>query len=231
MYNLRDSVSPRCPFFHTQIIIRRRVDFWAVVLYNTQKGGITMPEKSLDRRARMTRKILKQSLIELMKTKHLHEISIKKICETADINRSTFYHHYESQYDLFNDILNDLGYEIIEIVKNHHMSEDWTRNILCDALTYIENNRDMILVILSENSDFSVGERLTSYVEKFVNTSIETSSEIAKYSVQFATAGMTSVVWQWLNKEDRIPAADLAAMISSLLAPSIGRFTLFPFKN
>lgn len=190
-----------------------------------------MPVKSLDRRARMTREILKQSLIELMKTKPIHEISIKKICETADINRSTFYHHYDSQFELFNDILNDIGYDIIEIVKKHHNSDDWMKQILCDAFIYIENKRETILVILSENSGFSVGERLTDYVERFVNTSLENSSEIAKYSVQFATAGMTSVVWQWLKKEDRIPAKELANMIAALLMPSIGRFSLFPFNN
>lgn len=188
-----------------------------------------MPVKSLDRRAKMTRKILKQSLIDLMKKKPIHEISIKKICETADINRSTFYHHYDSQFDLFDDILNDIGYDIIEIVKNHHNSENWMKNILIDAFTYLESNRETILVILSENSGFSVGERLTSYIERFVNTSLEPSSEIAKYCVQFATAGMTSVVWQWLSKEDRMSAKDLAEMVSHLLMPSIGRFTLFPF--
>ncbi|MBQ5591847.1 MAG: TetR/AcrR family transcriptional regulator [Clostridia bacterium] len=190
-----------------------------------------MPVKSLDRRARMTREILKQSLIELMKTKPIHEISIKKICETADINRSTFYHHYDSQFDLFNDILNDIGYDIIEIVRNNHRSESWMKNILRESFVYIENHRDTILVILGENSGFSVGERLTTYVEKFVNTSLENSSEIAKYSVQFAVAGMTSVIWQWLNKEDRLPAEDLANMVNALLAPSIGRFSLFPFNN
>ena len=190
-----------------------------------------MPVKSLDRRARMTREILKQSLIELMKTKHIHDISIKKLCETADINRSTFYHHYDSQFDLFNDILNDIGYDIIEIVRSHHKEDEWMKKILCDSFTYLENNRETILVILSENSGFSIGERLTSYVERFVNTSLETSSEIAKYSVQFAVAGMTSVVWQWLNKEDRLPATDVANMVSALIMPSIGRFSLFPFNN
>lgn len=196
-----------------------------------RKEAHFMPVKSLDRRARMTREILKQSLIELMKTKPIHEISIKKICETADINRSTFYHHYDSQFDLFNDILNDIGYDIIEIVRNNHSSENWMKNILRESFVYIENHRDTILVILSENSGFSVGERLTTYVEKFVNTSLENSSEIAKYSVQFAVAGMTSVIWQWLNKEDRLPAEDLANMVNALLAPSIGRFSLFPFNN
>ena len=189
-----------------------------------------MPVKSLDRRARMTRELLKQSLIELMKEKHIHDISIKKICETADINRSTFYHHYNSQFELFEDILNDIGKDLTLIIRTHNSSPNWMQNILTDAFTYIEDRRETFIVILSENSGFSVGEKLTHYVERFVNTTTESSSEIAKYCAQFATAGMTSVVWQWLNKEDRMPAKDLAEMISHLLLPSIGRFTLFPLQ-
>ena len=38
-----------------------------------------------DRRVKMTKKILKEALIEIMHTKPIHEISIKKICETAFI--------------------------------------------------------------------------------------------------------------------------------------------------
>lgn len=189
-----------------------------------------MPEKSLDRRAKMTRELLKQSLIELMKDKPIHEISIKKICETADINRSTFYHHYDSQYELFNDILNDVGDDITEMVKKHNSSPNWMSNILVDAFTYIENRSEMFLVILSENSGFSVGETLTSYVERFINTASESSSEIVNYCAQFATAGMTSVIWKWLNTEDRMPAKDLGNMIATLLTPSLGRFTLFPLQ-
>jgi AcrR family transcriptional regulator len=189
-----------------------------------------MPVKSLDRRAKMTRKILKQSLIELMKKKPIHEISIKKICETADINRSTFYHHYESQFELFDEILNDIGIDIYEMVKKHSSSPDWMTLILEDAFTYIEDHRETFLVILSENSGFSVGENLTQYVERFVNTTSEDSSEISKYCAQFATAGMTSVIWKWLNTEDRMSAKDLARMISTLLAPSLARFTLFPIQ-
>ncbi len=186
--------------------------------------------KSLDRRAKMTRELLKQSLIELMKDKPIHEISIKKICETADVNRSTFYHHYDSQYELFNDLLSDIGSEITEMVRTHSGSPNWMNNILIDAFTYIENHRDTFLVILSENSGFSIGETLTSFVERFVNVTSENSNEFEKYCTQFATAGMTSVVWKWLNAEDRMSAKDLGNMIASLLLPSLGRFTLFPLQ-
>lgn len=189
-----------------------------------------MPTKSLDRRAKMTRELLKQSLIELMKDRPIHEISIKKICETADINRSTFYHHYDSQFELFNDILNDIGNDIAQTIKSHQSSSTWLKDILNDAFTYIENRREMFLVVLSENSGLSVGETLTSYVERFINMSSEPSNEIVNYCTQFATAGMTSVVWKWLNHEDRMPAKDLANMVAALLTPSIGRFSLLPLQ-
>ena len=62
-----------------------------------------------DRRIKMTKRILKDALIDLMRTKHINEISIKKICETADVNRSTFYHHYQSPEELYDDIINDIS--------------------------------------------------------------------------------------------------------------------------
>lgn len=188
-----------------------------------------MPVKSLDRRARMTREILKQSLIELMHDKPIHEISIKKICETADVNRSTFYHHYDSQYELFNDILNDVGNDISEIVKKHLNTSDVLKLSLIEIFTYIEKNQELFLVIFCENSGFSVGETLTSYVEHFFRVNDAVTSEIAKYYLQFATAGMTSVIWQWLNAEERMSATELANVITHILAPSFSKLVFLPF--
>ena len=187
-----------------------------------------MPVKSLDRRAKMTREILKQSLIELMRDKPIHEISIKKICETADVNRSTFYHHYDSQYELFNDILNDIGNDISDMVKRQLSGPDWVKGILAEAFTYIEKHRETFLVILSENSGFGVGETLVSYVECFITPNAGSSNELIEYCTQFATAGMTSVVWKWLNKEDRMSATDLANMVAQLISPGISRFSVLP---
>ncbi|MEE0981771.1 MAG: TetR/AcrR family transcriptional regulator [Acutalibacteraceae bacterium] len=189
-----------------------------------------MPEKPLDRRAKMTRELLKQSLIELMKDRPIHEISIKKICETADINRSTFYHHYDSQYELFNEILNDVSHEIAQIVAKHQTSIVWLEEILCEALTYVDVNKDTILVILGDNSGFSVGESFASLIDRFIDTSSEQSNEALKYCIQFAAAGMTTVVWNWLNAQNRMSAQELAHMMTVLLKPSIGRFTLFPLQ-
>lgn len=48
-----------------------------------------------DARIRYTRQTIQQVFIDLLKQKPLGKITVKEICEKAQINRSTFYKHYE----------------------------------------------------------------------------------------------------------------------------------------
>lgn len=45
-----------------------------------------------------------QSLSRLMQTKPVQNITVREITEHADINRSTFYLHYQDVYDLVTQI-------------------------------------------------------------------------------------------------------------------------------
>ena len=69
-----------------------------------------------DRRVRYTRKVMKDSLLELLLEKPIEKVSVKEICERADINRSTFYVHYGSAAELYDDAKNDL-YEEVRMAK------------------------------------------------------------------------------------------------------------------
>src|SRR5262245_60027600 len=58
-----------------------------------------------DPRARCTRQMLQQAMMELMKEKQFSEISIQDITSRADVNRATFYAHFYDKYDLVNAII------------------------------------------------------------------------------------------------------------------------------
>lgn len=178
-----------------------------------------------DRRVRMTKMLLKQSLIEIMREKSIHEISIKDICGGADINRSTFYRHYNTQYELYDEVLDDITKDIGEIYISCS-GEDYTaQNFLTEILKYIEENRDTFLVILSGHGNVSVGETFNRFTSRFIDT--ESSSELKVYIVQFIAAGMTSLIWTWLNKEKRRSAEDVALIISSVMTHGIRRSVNF----
>ncbi len=46
---------------------------------------------------------MNEALISLLEKKNLEFITVKEICETAGVNRSTFYLHYETISDLMNE--------------------------------------------------------------------------------------------------------------------------------
>ena len=70
------------------------------MVYPTKTGEMAMKNNKEDRRVKYTKMVLKESLIDLLSKKDISCITIKQICEEADINRATFYTHYSDQFDL-----------------------------------------------------------------------------------------------------------------------------------
>ena len=178
-----------------------------------------MEKKPDGRRVRMTKMLLKNALIDIMKTKSIHLVSIKEICEEADVNRSTFYRHYNTQYELYDDIIEDLAADISGIYKDDYTTVDF----LTKVLEYIESKRDTFLVILSDNGKVSLGEAFVLFTGRFINH--DNSSELVNYVMGFIAAGFTSTVWTWLNKENRRPASEVARMLHNLMMHGLGRVT------
>ena len=63
-----------------------------------------MAEQKLNRRVQYTRRALREALIDLVSEKPLANITITDICARADINRSTFYLHYQGVHELLGEI-------------------------------------------------------------------------------------------------------------------------------
>ena len=63
--------------------------------------------KRQDRRTVYTVNVIKDSFLELIQNNPYSKITIKKICQTADISRSTFYLHFDSINDVLNAVLDD----------------------------------------------------------------------------------------------------------------------------
>ena len=69
-------------------------------------------KKREDQRITLTKKLLRDSLVELLNEKSIYKITIRELCEVAGINRSTFYRYYENQFSL----LGEMEGEIVDII-------------------------------------------------------------------------------------------------------------------
>ena len=66
-----------------------------------------------------------------------------------------------------------------------------------------------------------MGETFTRFTNRFI--SLENDSTLKIYLVQFVAAGMTSLIWTWLNQEKRYSADDVAVLISSIMTHGLKR--------
>jgi AcrR family transcriptional regulator len=68
----------------------------------------------MDLRIRKTKNSIINSFIEIRSKKELERITVKELCEAAQINKSTFYSHYHDIYELSEELETEVVQSIIE---------------------------------------------------------------------------------------------------------------------
>ncbi len=176
-------------------------------------------EKREDRRILMTKRMLKAALIEMLKDKDIYHISIRELCEKADVNRTTFYKYYGSQFDLLADMENDLLMFMTQVIKKN---EENPKKVIIAACEYLEENQEFAKLIINNNVDPTFANRLFSVEvirESFMHRFSANKSEVEQeYIYHFLTYGIFRVVCVWLNKEKRESPQMLAKLIERMLS-------------
>lgn len=80
---------------------------------------------------RRTRKLLRESLIELIEERGFDALTISEITERAMVSRAAFYRHYQDKYDLVEQIFAEamctLSSAVDELGPERHPPEVWVR--------------------------------------------------------------------------------------------------------
>lgn len=159
-----------------------------------------------DRRVRKTRDLLKKSLISIMKEKNINSITVKELCEKADINRGTFYLHYVDVFNILEEIEKELFEEFHNMILSHEISKDKieTKAILEDIFTFIANNSDFCIIVLCERGDVGFVKKIVSIIyEKGYNdwTNIfkQNDKDLFNKYYSFILYGAIGLIDHWLK--------------------------------
>lgn len=165
--------------------------------------------KKDNRRVVMTKRIIKDVFIEMLEKKSIQKIYVRELCVKADINRSTFYKYYESQYDLLAEIENDLLIEIEEKCKD-------TDNIkgLNNILQYISGNKKTYKVIFNANIDPMFPKKLLNLpiITEIMNNKLVNKNE-NKYKKIYILEGGYHVILKWLNNDCRESPEEITRLV------------------
>ncbi|WP_406866430.1 TetR/AcrR family transcriptional regulator [Priestia megaterium] len=136
--------------------------------------------KKVDRRIRKTRKAIITAYLSLLEEKNMHAVSVSDITERADINRATFYAHYEDKQQLqeqsIKEILDDLE-EAIEIDESGERSAEFSLTMLHEIFQRMFENiyihREFYAVMLGEHGPSIFAEKLQDIIRTYTQKGLE----------------------------------------------------------
>ena len=173
-------------------------------------------ELTESRRTRYTRRAMQDALIELLRNQPLGSITVKALCERADVNRSTFYAHYASIEELLHDIEDETMAWVTTALEQLLAQPDSAgiEHVIERICQYIADNRKHLQVLMSPKADIGFQQQLLGliYSRQTVAEQLQPAANDpveAQMRMRFAVSGSIGLLQYWL-------ATDLAASPESV---------------
>lgn len=184
----------------------------------------------IDRRVKRTRYAIHQAFINLLKSYDLTEVTIQQIADEADINRATFYKHYEDKYALLNALENQEINNIRQYIKKFDISDFETldaENIVKvfengpkNIINIILNNIELYEVLFAMNRKSSLEDKLSETIELNLQQVLIDHKEINgmpfSYFHSYIAGAVISTIKFWVLDENRISGDQLAKNIYNM---------------
>ena len=175
-------------------------------------------EAKENQRTRLTKRLLRESLLELLKEKPVDCITVKELCENAEINRSTFYAYYTDVPALYEEMGNELADALLEHIKTMTSGPDTEL-----MLTYIRDNCEMfrLLVYCDHYTDFNQAIITRIFQDLFkmpLKENLNCLPGEQEYVLQFMFMGGTGIIHHWVQNNCDLPPKQVAHLIDTLIS-------------
>jgi AcrR family transcriptional regulator len=188
------------------------------MLYKMYKGCESSLNEKIDRRKRYTRHALKEALVALLKEKSISSITVKELCEMADINRSTFYGHYTDPYDLLEKISEEVVDDMYKTLNQYNFNEEEEALQMTEKiLEYAAEKSDLCQVLLSGSADTTFKRQVMELTQRIIMKDymkiMNVQEEISSYLPLLVLSGSIDAIENWLKNGQQESPKEMALLI------------------
>ncbi len=188
-----------------------------------------------------------EALISLLEKKDFEYITVKEICETANVNRSTFYLHYETIVDLLSESMEYMNKRFLDcfesdvattIAKIKTAVKDElifitqtavkdelifiTPEYLNPYLKFIKDNRKIFVAALEKPEIYDSNikyDKLYVHIMEPVLERFDCKKEKRKFVISFYVHGIMGIVNEWIKGECEEEIIEISEIITELIIP------------
>jgi AcrR family transcriptional regulator len=193
---------------------------------------IVMAKKAIDRRIPRTRAMLQHALNSLILKKGYEAITIKDICDAANVGRSTFYAHYASKDDLKRSGLEHLRRLLVDRQKEALPTtgdiRDQSFGFSLPMFEHARDHRDHYRALVGGRggtvSLSTIRQILSDLVRDELAATVHKKPEDViprELVVQFVVGAYMAVLTWWLDGGAKLPPHRIDAMFRRLATEGI----------
>lgn len=184
------------------------------------RDEIFMPKES--QRVALSKRLLKEAVMELLRKKHISKLSVSEVCERAEINRTTFYRHYQTPHDILLEIELDFVKQFYEapIVSVKAADMQKYAAYMCSLLY---DNRETLKVFIRNNTGSDFTKLFQSFADSFLATrkilykGVAVDADTLRLMNTYFAHGIYALVRQWIIEDINKSPEDIADLIVNSL--------------
>ena len=177
--------------------------------------------ENFDRRQIKTNKASIGAFFTLLQEKNISKITITELSKLANIDRKTFYLHYGSIAELYND----LGNMLVTLIKKEiidYSTNNRTPYELFVNINDIINEKIDLFKDIAKNNDFSdvilrIKDILSEELINLYGKKNTPASERFKLTTEFIASGTIAMYLKWLKGDANITMDELALLAAEMI--------------
>lgn len=181
-------------------------------------------QKQENQRTRLTKRLLRESLLELLREKPVEYITVKELCECAELNRSTFYAYYTDVPALYQE----MGIELADALLEHiHAINQGGKIDTEPMLSYIRDNRELFHLLVYREKYLNANQPvqrqiIQGYLRLAPDLVLPCEEEEREYFLQYLYMGGTGVIHRWVQNGCDLPPEQVAQVIGGMIGRAVG---------
>lgn len=172
-------------------------------------------------RSKTTKKCIRKALLELLEEGETPDtVSVKRLCERAGINRSTFYTHYTIPGEVYREMENEALEMALIHLSNLNVGNETSK--IESLLRYIKENHSLMQVFFLPFKENLFFEKMIQRANLgLLYSRFDTASFIAGYLYAFSIEGSRGILSAWVSSGCKESEKDIAKLLITVNQYSI----------
>ena len=184
---------------------------------------------AVDRRVRRTKLAIRTALVALIEEQGFEAVSVSDIASRANINRGTFYLHYQDKFELLEKTVDGVIADLEQIfwrAKSLSFADfirtDQPVPITVEIFEYIKANEALMRVVFGLAEGVAFQTKLRAMVENTIKLGFLAGLQIEhfrvprEYLLSYLLHAHLGVAQTWLNTGCKEPPREMARILSRL---------------